>query len=147
MTKLKNEKKSVNKFKRTAKISVRACFLNPHPVSPLYEPLSPPTDYQMVPPPTPIVSPPLSPIISSGISPSKLLTTPNSTPPPLTLPLSAPTQSSKHSPPLAINLDPIELIFSTPPSSPHAFFDSLKDLPREPPILYHLDHPLTLLNA
>ncbi|GKF40427.1 hypothetical protein Tco_0120488, partial [Tanacetum coccineum] len=38
-------------------------------------------------------------------------------------------QPSKQSSPLAINLDPVELIFSTPPTSPHPFFDSLKDLP------------------
>nr|GEU82733.1 hypothetical protein [Tanacetum cinerariifolium] len=41
----------------------------------------------------------------------------------------APSQSSKHTSPLAINLDPIKLIFSTPPTSPHPFFDSLEDLP------------------
>nr|GEX05527.1 hypothetical protein [Tanacetum cinerariifolium] len=59
----------------------------------------------------------------------KLLTTSNSTPPPLTsLPL-APSQPSKQSSPLAINLDPGELIFSTPPTSPHPFFDSLEDIP------------------
>ncbi|GKE03227.1 hypothetical protein Tco_1395245 [Tanacetum coccineum] len=39
------------------------------------------------------------------------------------------TQPSKHSSPLSINLDPIELIFSTPPTSSHALFDSLEDLP------------------
>ncbi|GJX14973.1 hypothetical protein Tco_0206731 [Tanacetum coccineum] len=57
-------------------------------------------------------------------SPSKLLTTP----PPLTSPPSTPTQPSKQSSPLTINLDPIELIFSTPPTSLHPLFDSLKDL-------------------
>ncbi|GKE84353.1 hypothetical protein Tco_1558095, partial [Tanacetum coccineum] len=30
---------------------------------------------------------------------------------------------------LAINLDPIELLFSTPPTSPQAFLDSLGELP------------------
>ncbi|GKF22139.1 hypothetical protein Tco_0074461, partial [Tanacetum coccineum] len=58
-----------------------------------------------------------------------LLTTPKSTLPPLTSPPPAPTQPSKHSSPLAINLDPVELIFSTPPVSPHPLFDTLKDLP------------------
>ncbi|GJY21765.1 reverse transcriptase [Tanacetum coccineum] len=91
--------------------------------------LSPPTDYQTTFPSTPNVSPPLSPITSLGISPRKLLTTPKSTPPPLTLPLRAPTQPSKHSSTLAINMDLVELTFSTPPTSPHPFFDSLKDLP------------------
>ncbi|GKD94614.1 hypothetical protein Tco_1374451, partial [Tanacetum coccineum] len=41
----------------------------------------------------------------------------------------APTQPSKFISPLAINLDPIELLFSTPPTSPQAFLDSLKDFP------------------
>ncbi|GKG22456.1 hypothetical protein Tco_0387759, partial [Tanacetum coccineum] len=41
----------------------------------------------------------------------------------------APSQPSKQSSPLAINLDPIELVFFTPPTSPHMFFDSLEDLP------------------
>ncbi|GJW50015.1 hypothetical protein Tco_0091366 [Tanacetum coccineum] len=40
----------------------------------------------------------------------------------------APTQPSKLTSPLAINLDPIELLFSTPPTSPQAFLDSLEDL-------------------
>ncbi|GJU75159.1 retrovirus-related pol polyprotein from transposon TNT 1-94 [Tanacetum coccineum] len=58
-----------------------------------------------------------------------LLLTPKSTPPPLySLPL-APTQPSKLTSPLAINLDPIELLFSTPPTSPQAFLNSLEDLP------------------
>ncbi|GJZ39226.1 hypothetical protein Tco_0585789 [Tanacetum coccineum] len=30
---------------------------------------------------------------------------------------------------IAINIEPVEIIFSTPPTSPHPFFDSLKDLP------------------
>nr|GEW57944.1 hypothetical protein [Tanacetum cinerariifolium] len=30
---------------------------------------------------------------------------------------------------VAINLDPIELIFYTPSTSPHSFFNSLEDLP------------------
>ncbi|GKA49878.1 retrovirus-related pol polyprotein from transposon TNT 1-94 [Tanacetum coccineum] len=50
-------------------------------------------------------------------------------PPPLTSPPPAPTQPSKHSLPLAINIDPIELLFSTPPTSPQALSDTLEDLP------------------
>ncbi|GKG50367.1 hypothetical protein Tco_0521467, partial [Tanacetum coccineum] len=45
-----------------------------------------------------------------------------------TSPPPAPTQPSKHSSPLAINIDPIELLFSTPPTSPQALFDTLEDL-------------------
>ncbi|GKD41199.1 hypothetical protein Tco_1261406 [Tanacetum coccineum] len=130
MPKSKNDKKNVNAFKRTARISVRACcLLNPRLASPPYQNLSPPTDYQMTPPSSPIVSPPLSPITLPGISPSHLLNTPKTTPPPLTSPPPAPSQPSKQTSPLAINLDPVKLIFSTPPTSPHPFFDSLKDLP------------------
>ncbi|GJU28471.1 hypothetical protein Tco_1167092 [Tanacetum coccineum] len=66
---------------------------------------------------------------SPGISPSHLLNTPKTTTPPLTTPPPAPSQPSKQSSPLAKNLDPVELIFSTPPTPPHPFFDSLKDLP------------------
>ncbi|GKC04276.1 hypothetical protein Tco_0995886 [Tanacetum coccineum] len=88
-----------------------------------------PTDYQTVPPPSPIMSPPLSPIISPRISPEELLTTPKTTPPPLNSLSPAPSQPSKQSSPLTINLDLVELVFSTPPTSPHPFFDSLKDLP------------------
>nr|GEY11131.1 hypothetical protein [Tanacetum cinerariifolium] len=83
----------------------------------------------MASPSTPNVYPPISPITSLGISPSKLLATPTSTPPLLTSPPPAPTQLSKHSSPLAINLKPIKLVFSTPPTFPHAFFDSLENLP------------------
>ncbi|GJR92236.1 hypothetical protein Tco_0264410 [Tanacetum coccineum] len=116
-------------LKHTTRISVHpCCFSNPRPVSPPYHTLSPPTDYQKVPPSTLNTSPPLSLIISPKISPSKVLLTPKSTPPPLTSPSPAPTQPSKHSSQLAINLDPIELLCSTPPSSPQTFFDSLEDL-------------------
>ncbi|GJQ92615.1 hypothetical protein Tco_0003754, partial [Tanacetum coccineum] len=130
MPKSNKEKKSVKNLKRTARMSVRACcFANPRPATPSYQALSPATDYQTAPPSTPNVSPPLSPITSPRISLSKLLTTPKPTPPPLTSPPPAPTQPSKSSLPQAINLDPVKLIFSTPPTSPHAFFDSLEDLP------------------
>ncbi|GJY24063.1 hypothetical protein Tco_0397721 [Tanacetum coccineum] len=121
-------------LKRTARISVRpCCFSNPRPVSPTYHSLSAPTDYQMAPPSNPNSSPPhssptLSPIISPGISPSKLLLTLKSTPPPMTSPPSAPTQPTKHSSPLAINIEPIKLLFSTPLASPQALFDTLEDL-------------------
>ncbi|GKE32042.1 hypothetical protein Tco_1451364, partial [Tanacetum coccineum] len=72
---------------------------------------------------------PLSPITSLGISASYLLTTHKTTPSTLTSSPPAPSQPSKQSSPLAINLDPVELMFSTPPTSPHPFFDSLEDLP------------------
>ncbi|GKD31302.1 hypothetical protein Tco_1242080 [Tanacetum coccineum] len=115
-------------IKRTARISVRpCCFNNPRTSSPPYQPLSPSTDYVLAPPPTSI--PPLSPIISLATSNSNLLLTPKLTPPLLTSPPPAPTQPSKLPSPLAINLDPIELLFSTPPTSPQAFIDSLEELP------------------
>ncbi|GJV23142.1 hypothetical protein Tco_1375837 [Tanacetum coccineum] len=67
--------------------------------------------------------------ISPTSNNDNLLLTPKSTPPPLTSPPPAPTQPSKLTSPLAINLDPIELLFSTPPTSPQAFLDSIEDLP------------------
>ncbi|GKB58050.1 hypothetical protein Tco_1535153 [Tanacetum coccineum] len=117
-------------LKRAARISVYpCCFSNPRPVSPPYHPLSPPINYQSAPPLSPNASPPLSPILSSGIIPNSILLTPKTTPPPLTFPLSDPTQPSKDSSPLAISLDPTELLFSTPPTSPQTLFDTLEDLP------------------
>ncbi|GKE40304.1 hypothetical protein Tco_1463709 [Tanacetum coccineum] len=111
----------------------------------------------MAPLSSPNVSPLLSSITTLGISPSKLLLTPKSSPPLLTYPLPAPTQPSKHSSPLTINLDPMELIFLTPPTSPHTFFDSLEDLPPTTtnpppprpsfePIKYLANQPLPLLS-
>ncbi|GKE52232.1 hypothetical protein Tco_1487388 [Tanacetum coccineum] len=47
----------------------------------------------------------------------------------MTSPPPAPTQPSKVTSLLAINLDPIELLFSTPPTFPQAFLDSLGELP------------------
>ncbi|GKD46786.1 hypothetical protein Tco_1271431 [Tanacetum coccineum] len=66
---------------------------------------------------------------SPGISSSHLLNTPKTTPQPLSSPPPAPSKPSKQNSSLAINLDPVELIFSTPPTSPHPFFDSLENLP------------------
>nr|GEU92100.1 copia protein [Tanacetum cinerariifolium] len=121
--KFKMPKEKKLNLKRTVRISVcLCCFSNPQPVSPPYHP-------QSAPPLTPNASPSLSPIISLGISPSKVLLTLKTTPPPLTFPLLALTQPSKHSSPLAINLDPIKLLFSTPHTSPQTVFDTLEDLP------------------
>ncbi|GJV87123.1 hypothetical protein Tco_1531061 [Tanacetum coccineum] len=119
-------KENKTNLKRTARISVRpCCFNNPRTSSPPYQLLSPPSDYTSGPLPTSLIS-------TSPISPthhnSDLLTTPRSTPLSLTSPPPAPTQPSKLTSPLAINLDPIELLFSTPPTSPQAFLDSLDDL-------------------
>ncbi|GJU00289.1 hypothetical protein Tco_1110627 [Tanacetum coccineum] len=142
-------------IKRTARISVRpCCFNNPRTSSPPYQSLSPPTDYVSAPPPTsPTSIPPLSLIISPVTSNSNILLTPKSTPPPLTSLPPAPTQPSKLTSPLVINLDPIELLFSTPPTSPKPFvtpsekfyprqlilpqakasFDTIKRMANEPP--------------
>ncbi|GJR77366.1 hypothetical protein Tco_0089731 [Tanacetum coccineum] len=57
------------------------------------------------------------------------MTTPKTTLSPLTSPPPAPTQPSKQSSPLAINIEHVDLIFFTPPTSPHPFFDSLEYLP------------------
>nr|GEU66316.1 hypothetical protein [Tanacetum cinerariifolium] len=111
-------------------MSVRpCCFNNPHPSSPLFHALSPPTDYQMAPLSSLNIYPLLSPITTSKISPTKIFLTSKSSPSPLTAPSPTPTQPSKHSSPLTINLDCVEIIFSTPPTSPHAFFDSFEVLP------------------
>nr|GEY34149.1 retrovirus-related Pol polyprotein from transposon TNT 1-94 [Tanacetum cinerariifolium] len=126
----KSNNKNTNEFKRIARISVWSCyFVNPYPAFPRYQNLSLPTSYQTAPPSTSIVSLPLSPITSPRISPSKLLTTPKSNLSPLTSPPPASSQPSKQSSSLAINLDPVELIFYTPLTSPNPFFDSLEYLP------------------
>ncbi|GJU25149.1 hypothetical protein Tco_1163770 [Tanacetum coccineum] len=102
-------------------------FVNPRTSSPPYQPFSPTSDYTTGAPPTsPIISPPLSPIKTN--SNENYLLTPKSTPPPLTTPPLAPTQPSKLTSPVAINLDPIELLFYTPPSSP-SLLDVIGDLP------------------
>ncbi|GJU89622.1 hypothetical protein Tco_1302045 [Tanacetum coccineum] len=110
-------------------MSIRpCCFNNPRPSSPSYQALSPQTDYQTAPPSSLNISPLLSPIITLGISSSKFFLTLKSSPPLLTSPPPAPIQPSKHSSPLTINLDPVELIFSTLLTSPHALFDFLYDI-------------------
>ncbi|GKE17236.1 hypothetical protein Tco_1424813 [Tanacetum coccineum] len=80
-------------------------------------------------PSTPLDSPPTNPVAPPGFSPSELLTTPKTTPPPLTSLPPAPTQPSKQSSLLTLNIKPVERIFSTPPTSPHPFFGSIEDLP------------------
>ncbi|GJV77009.1 hypothetical protein Tco_1508593 [Tanacetum coccineum] len=105
------------------------CFNNLTTSSPPYQPLSSPSDYILGPPPTTPTSQTSIPHLSPTSNNDNLLLTPKSTPPPLTSPPPAPTQPSKLTSPLAINLDPIELLFSTPPTSPQAFLDSLEDLP------------------
>nr|GEV38759.1 hypothetical protein [Tanacetum cinerariifolium] len=87
-------------------------------------------DYVSAPPPTsPTSIPSLSLIISPATSNRNLLLTPKSIPPPLTSPPPSPTQPLNLTSPLSINLDPIELLFSTPPTSPQAFLDSIGELP------------------
>ncbi|GJS37235.1 hypothetical protein Tco_0535617 [Tanacetum coccineum] len=80
----------------------------------------------------------------------ELLSTQKSTPPPLTSPPLALSQPSKKSCPLAINLNLVELIFSTSPTSPHLFFDSLEDLPPQttnpPPLRLSFDSIERLAN-
>ncbi|GJV00079.1 hypothetical protein Tco_1329349 [Tanacetum coccineum] len=109
--------------------SLACCLVNPPSNSPSYQRFSSPSDYQTTPPSTPLDSPPPTPIAPLGFSPSELLTTPKTTPLPLTYPPPTPTQPSKQSSPLTINIEPVELILSTPPTSLHPFFDSLEDLP------------------
>ncbi|GJX07459.1 retrovirus-related pol polyprotein from transposon TNT 1-94 [Tanacetum coccineum] len=103
--------------------------LRSHISLPPYQPLSPPSDYVSGPPPTTPTSQTSIPHLSPTSNNDNLLLTPKSTPPPLTLPPLAPTQPSKLTSPLAINLDPIKLLFFTPPTSPQAFLDSLEDFP------------------
>nr|GEU44799.1 hypothetical protein [Tanacetum cinerariifolium] len=116
-------------FKRTARISVRACcFFSPCLVAPPSQPLSPPTDYQTAPPSTPNISPPLSHhffrnLTKQTIDHSKV----NSTPFDFTF--TSTNSTIQNLVPSSHKLKPIKLIFSTPPTSPHSFFYSLKDLP------------------
>nr|GFA03898.1 hypothetical protein [Tanacetum cinerariifolium] len=97
-------------------------------------------DYQTASPSTPLDSLPPTPIAPPGFSASKLVTTPKTTPPPLTSTPPAPTQPSKQSSPLTINIKPVELIFLTPPTSPHPFLTLLKISYLKPPI-QHLFNP------
>ncbi|GJX30601.1 hypothetical protein Tco_0238680 [Tanacetum coccineum] len=123
-------KENKTNLKRTSQISVRpCCFNNPRTSSPPYQPLSLPSYYVSRPPPTTPTSKTSIPQLSPTSNNNNLLLTPNSTPPPLTSLPPAPSQPSKLTSPLAINLDPIELLFSTPPTSPQAFLNSLEDLP------------------
>ncbi|GJZ54239.1 hypothetical protein Tco_0609124 [Tanacetum coccineum] len=117
-------------LKRTTRISVRpCCFNNPRTSSPPCQPLSPPSDYVSGPPPTTLTSQTSILHVSPISNNDNLLLTPKSTPPPLSSPPPAPTQPSKLTSPLAINLDPNELLFSTLPTSPQSFLNSLEDLP------------------
>ncbi|GJW68402.1 hypothetical protein Tco_0122826 [Tanacetum coccineum] len=79
---------------------------------------------------------------------SNLLLTPKLTPPLLTSPPPAPTQPSKLPSPLAINLDPIELLFSTPsyPSRSKLMTPSKNFHPQQL-ILCRPDHHLTPLSV
>nr|GEV33012.1 hypothetical protein [Tanacetum cinerariifolium] len=130
MPKSTNDKKDNNYLKRTARISVRACYLVNLPSnSPPYQHFSPLGGYQTAPPSTLFDSPPFTPIAPPRFSLGEPLVTPKTTPTPLTSQLLVPTQPSKQSSPLTINIEPIELFFSTPPTSPDPFFDSLEDLP------------------
>nr|GEX15868.1 hypothetical protein [Tanacetum cinerariifolium] len=98
----------------------------------------------MKPASNPIESPPTFPMAPPGFSLGQLLTAPTTTPLPLTYPPPTPSQPSKQISPLTINLEPVELIFTTPPKSPHPLFDSHKDLPpRTTNVLGRLDHGLT----
>nr|GEV02067.1 retrovirus-related Pol polyprotein from transposon TNT 1-94 [Tanacetum cinerariifolium] len=123
-------KENKTNLKRTAQISVRpCCFNNPRTSSPPYQPFSPPSDYVSELPPTTPTFQTYIPHLSPTSNNNNLLRTPKTTPPPLTSPPPTPTQPSKLSSLLAINVDPIELLFSTPPTSPQVFLDSLEDLP------------------
>ncbi|GJW38153.1 hypothetical protein Tco_0063998 [Tanacetum coccineum] len=123
-------KENKTNLKRSARISVRpCCFNNPRTSSPTYQPFSPPSGYVLGPLPTTLSSQTSIPHLSPTSNNNNLLLTPKTTSPPLTLPPPALTQPSKLTSPLAINLDPIELLFSTPPTSPQTFLNSLEDLP------------------
>ncbi|GJZ91989.1 hypothetical protein Tco_0664054 [Tanacetum coccineum] len=106
MPKSINYKKDNKSFKRTTRISICACcFVNPPLAFLPNQHFSPPTDYQTEPPSTPFESPPTSPSEPPGFSLDQLLTTPKTTPPPLTSPPLALSQPSKQNSPLDINLE------------------------------------------
>ncbi|GKE40465.1 hypothetical protein Tco_1463870 [Tanacetum coccineum] len=102
-----------------------------------YQPLSPPSDYVSGPPPTTLTSKTSILQLSPTSNNNNLFLTPKSTPPPLTSPPPAPTQPSKLTSPIAINLEPIELLFSTPP--PRLSFDTIERLANEPPPIPPID--------
>nr|GEX93696.1 hypothetical protein [Tanacetum cinerariifolium] len=130
MRKSTYDKKDNKSLKRKTQISVRtSCFVKSPPTFPPYQCFSPPSDYQTTPPSTPLELPPTTPIAPHGFSRCELLTTPTTTPLTLTSPPPTPTQPSKQFSSFALNIEPIELTFSTPPTSNHHFFDSLEDLP------------------
>ncbi|GJX39776.1 hypothetical protein Tco_0253079 [Tanacetum coccineum] len=125
MPKIPSETSSNKTQRRTARISVRPCCL----INLTSSNESPLSDYNVAPPSTPLESPPKTTLAPQATSPIQTLTTLKFTPPSLTtLPL-VPTQPSKQTPLHATDLDPLELIFSTPPTSPYPFFDTLEDLP------------------
>nr|GEY43267.1 hypothetical protein [Tanacetum cinerariifolium] len=130
MPKSTYNKKDNKSLKRTTRNSVcTCCFVNPPPSYPPYQRFSPPSNYQTTPPSTPLESPHTTLIAPQGFSRCELFTTPNTTPLPLTYPPPTPTQPSKQFSSLTLNIKPVELIFSTPSTSYHPFFDSLEDLP------------------
>nr|GEU96126.1 hypothetical protein [Tanacetum cinerariifolium] len=123
-------KEKKHNFKCTARISVHPCFFPTLDHCPLFIMIfHHPTDYQSTPPSTLNASPSLSPYNISRNLTKQILLTLKSTPPPLTSLPPAPIQPSKHSLPLAINLDPTKLLFFTPPTSPQTLFDTLEDVP------------------
>nr|GEW16442.1 hypothetical protein [Tanacetum cinerariifolium] len=127
--------------KRTARISVLSCCLinlTSFNESSLVRNFLPPSDYNVAPLYTPLESPPRLPLAPQDTSP--IITTSKVTPSPLTNPTPIPTQPSKQTPPQVTNLEPLELIFTTPPTSPHPYFNNLEDLPS---ILTNLPHLLS----
>ncbi|GJV77821.1 hypothetical protein Tco_1509405 [Tanacetum coccineum] len=132
MPKIPSETSSNKTQRRTARISVRPCCLinltSSNEPAPLRN-FSPLNDYNIAPPSTPLESPPKTTLAPQDTSPIQTLTTLKVTPPSLTTPPPVPTQPSKQTPLHATDLEPLKLIFSTPPTSPYPFFDTLEDLP------------------
>ncbi|GJY36564.1 hypothetical protein Tco_0421942 [Tanacetum coccineum] len=118
MPKSNKEKKPASNLKCTVRIS--CCFNNPCLLSPPYQALSPPTNYQTAPT---FISKCFSTALTN-------YNTENLTKQTLANPkiISTSIDLSSTST-LTINLDPMELIFSTHPTSPHVCFDSIEDLP------------------
>ncbi|GJY35510.1 hypothetical protein Tco_0420888 [Tanacetum coccineum] len=132
MTKASSEHLPTRNPRRTARMSVLPCCLiditSSHESSPIRNP-SPPNDYILAPPSTPLKSPPKTPLVPQVTSPMPPLTTLKVTPPPLTTPSFKPSQPSKQTPPLTTTIEACKLIFTTPPTSPHPYFDKFEDLP------------------